>query len=77
MPKAAIASGVPEGLAAALLAVLDRGASQRQLASLLDYLELLQTLSQGATHKRASFRPQAAPLAHIAKALRAWRAAIQ
>lgn len=66
-----------EGVAAALLAVLDRGASQRQLASLLDYLEFLQTLSEGATHKRASFRPQAAPLAHIAEALRTWQAGIQ
>lgn len=75
----ALAEGVlteahAEGLAAALLAVLRRGASQRQLASLLDYVELLQTLSEGATHKRGHFRPQATSLGHIAAVLRAAQA---
>ncbi len=55
--------------------ILARGASQRQLASLLDYVELLQVLSAGATHKKNSFRPQAPALERIAEALRAGLAA--
>ena len=62
-----------DALIADLQEILTRGASQRQLASLLDYVELLQTLAEGATHKKTSFRPQAVPLARIAEALRAWQ----
>lgn len=64
--------GEPEADAhiAELRTILKRGASQRQLSSLLDYAELLQVLSEGATHKKTSFRPQAQPSKRIADALR-------
>ena len=55
--------------------ILTRGASQRQLSSLLDYVELLQVLIAGATHKKNNFRPQAPALERIAEALRAGLAA--
>ncbi|MGB5834314.1 MAG: hypothetical protein WBG92_20340 [Thiohalocapsa sp.] len=56
----------------ALRVGLRRGASQRQLASILDYMELLQVLAEDATHKRKRFRSQAAPLERIVGLLRDW-----
>jgi len=53
--------------------VQKRGASHRRLASLLDYIELLQILAADATNKRRRFRPQAASLARIGRALREWQ----
>ena len=50
---------------------LRRGASHRQLASLLDYVELLQVLATDATHKRKRFRSQAASLEPMLELLRA------
>jgi hypothetical protein len=68
--------GEPEADAhiAELRTILKRGASQRQLSSLLDYAELLQVLSEGATHKKTSFRPQGPPLKRIADAMKEWMA---
>jgi tetratricopeptide (TPR) repeat protein len=70
------ALGEPEADAhiAELRTILKRGASQRQLSSLLDYAELLQVLSEGATHKKTSFRPQGPPLKRIADAMKEWMA---
>jgi tetratricopeptide (TPR) repeat protein len=51
---------------------LRRGASQRQVASILDYVELLQVLAADATHKRKRFRSQAASLAAMVEVLRDW-----
>ena len=51
---------------------LRRGASHRQVASILDYVELLQVLAAQATHKRKRFRSQAASLEAIVGALRDW-----
>jgi hypothetical protein len=53
---------------------LRRGASQRQIASILDYMELLQVLAADATHKRKRFRSQAASLSAIVEVLRDWHA---
>jgi hypothetical protein len=60
-------------LVAELKRVLTRGVSQRQLSSILDYLELLRILAEGATHKKKHFRTQAPLLARIAEALREWQ----
>lgn len=62
-----------EELIAELSGILTRGVSHRQLASILGFVELLRVLSEGATHKRRRFHPQAAPLSRIAGALRAWQ----
>jgi hypothetical protein len=51
---------------------LRRGASQRQVASILDYVELLHVLAADATHKRKRFRSQASSLAAIVEVLREW-----
>jgi len=42
------------------------------VASILDYVELLQVLAAQATHKRKRFRSQAASLEAIVGALRDW-----
>jgi len=62
-----------EELVAQLRGILARGVSHRQLSSILDFVELLQVLSEGATHKKRRFHPQAASLARIGDALRAWQ----
>ncbi len=53
--------------------ILTRGASRRQLASMVDYAELLRFMTEGATHKQKTFRPQAPILARITAALREWQ----
>jgi hypothetical protein len=52
---------------------LRRGASQRQVASILDCVELLQVLAGEATHKRKHFRSQAESLKRLVDLLKEWR----
>jgi pimeloyl-ACP methyl ester carboxylesterase len=74
--QGALTDALAGELIAELHGILTRGVSQRQLSSILDYVELLQILADGATHKKKGFRPQAVPLGLIAEALRAWEVAI-
>jgi hypothetical protein len=57
---------------AGLKAVLTRGVSYRQLSSILDYVELLHTMAEGATHKQKRIQGQAPQLQRIVAALRDW-----
>ncbi len=61
-----------KGLIDRLRRGLRRGASQRQVASILDYVELLQILAEEATNKSKRFRSQASALAAIVEVLRDW-----
>ena len=74
LEQGGLTESTADELIAGLQQILTRGASHRQLSSLLDYVELLRVLAQGATHKKNSFRVQVAPLARIADALRKWQA---
>nr|WP_269747360.1 CHAT domain-containing protein [Imhoffiella purpurea] len=57
---------------AELKGIITRGASYRQLSSLLDYADLLRILCEGASHKTSSFHSQTTPLERITDVLEDW-----
>jgi hypothetical protein len=65
-------AAVADTLLTRLRGGLQRGASRRQLASLVDYVELLQVLAAEATHKKKRFRGQADALGPMLALLHDW-----